>query len=57
MTRGAKKITRRRERGVMVRAIVPLEIEEKLRELAARESRTLSGMIARILVKVVDKES
>jgi len=32
------------------------DVEQKLRELAARESRTLSGMIALILARAVDKK-
>jgi hypothetical protein len=48
---------KKRERGVMVRAVVPPDIEKKLRDMAAKDGRTLSAMIARILMKAVDKES
>jgi len=41
----------------MVRAVVPPDVEKKLRDMAAKDGRTLSAMIARILVKAVDKES
>jgi hypothetical protein len=49
--------TKRRERGIMVRAIVPPDIAKKLIDMAAKDGRTLSAMIARILMKAVDKES
>lgn len=41
----------------MVRGIVPPDYEKKLRDMAAKDGRTLSAMIARILKKAVDKES
>jgi len=39
-----------------VRVSEERDVEQKLRELAARESRTLSGMIALILARAVDKK-
>ena len=41
---------------VMVRAVVPPDIEKRLRDMAAKDGRTLSAMIARILIKAVDKD-
>jgi hypothetical protein len=36
--------------------VVAPETEKKLREMAARESRSLSGMIALILTRAVDQK-
>ena len=44
------------KRGVMVRAVVPPDVEKKLREIAAEESRTLSAMIALILTSAAEKK-
>ena len=43
------------KRGVMVRAVVPPDVEKKLREMAAEESRTLSAMIA-LMTRAVEKK-
>jgi CopG-like RHH_1 or ribbon-helix-helix domain, RHH_5 len=45
-----------REPGIVVRSVVPRELADKLRERAARENRTLSVMIARLLARAVEKE-
>jgi len=59
MTREQKgKSTKKdgRERGVMVRSIVPREVEDKLRAMATAENRTLSAMIALLLTRAADKK-
>jgi CopG-like RHH_1 or ribbon-helix-helix domain, RHH_5 len=40
----------------MVRAIVPPDVERKLKEMAAKESRTLSAMIALLLARAVEQK-
>jgi hypothetical protein len=46
-----------RPRFQMVRAVVPPDVEKKLRDMAAKDGRSLSAMIARILMKAVERES
>jgi len=54
MAIGTKRKAVKRQRGVMVRAVVPPQVEQKLREMAAKESRTLSAMAALILTRAVE---
>lgn len=44
------------EPGIVVRSVVQRELADKLREMAARENRTLSAMIALLLARAVEKE-
>jgi len=43
-----------REPGIVVRAVVPRELADKLREMASRENRTLSAMIEQLLTRAVE---
>ena len=42
--------------GIVVRSVVQRELADKLREMAARENRTLSAMIALLLARAVEKK-
>ncbi|MFY9837171.1 MAG: hypothetical protein WAK55_12005 [Xanthobacteraceae bacterium] len=46
----------KRDDGVVVRAIVSVELADKLRMMATEENCTLSDMIALLLARAVDKE-
>jgi CopG-like RHH_1 or ribbon-helix-helix domain, RHH_5 len=45
-----------RDRGVEVRSVVSRELADRLREMATKENRTLSAMIALLLARAVEKE-
>jgi hypothetical protein len=45
-----------RERGVVVRCVVSRELADKLRQMATKENRTLSAMIALLLARAVEKK-
>ena len=40
----------------MVRCVVSRELADKLREMATKENRTLSAMIALLLARAVEKK-
>jgi len=42
-----------RQRGVVIRAVVHPNVEQKLKEMAASEARSLSAMIALILTRTL----
>jgi hypothetical protein len=51
-----RPLKKQQERGVEVRSVMPRELANQLRMMAARENCTLSDLVARLVARVVEKK-